>query len=311
MSDAGRFAWYATGGTALLGLLAGFASVTAMFGGFLPGALTLFLPGVAGYASGWNLQYAASGPAVRTTALTLWALWGAVALAYVALPGVVTAFRLRRDDATLGHLLQGVVAVLPVPALLTVVWLASERPRDGRWYLVLALLVAVVVLLAAGYRSRRGATDAEATTAATFLNVTVLVVFLVAYSLGQVGAVAASAEALTVEREFPPHAEFEFEYESTGDGRGVLTVTHDAGDRIRASNLEVVGEGIVAVDGAAQTAEGPWQGEATGRRLGGERTVAADDAVTVGVEGDCVVRVVWSSDGGDATQTLAKYECGA
>ena len=92
-----------------------------------------------------------------------------------------------------------------------------------------------------------------------------------------------------------PQVAFGFEYESTGDGRGRLTVTHEAGDSVSADQLFLRGQGFADVAGVDQTSQGPWQGEASGD---GGRVVAGDSAVA-GVTSDYQVSVQWeSADGG-------------
>lgn len=96
-----------------------------------------------------------------------------------------------------------------------------------------------------------------------------------------------------------PQISFSFEYRGT-DGSGKLTITHSAGDTARVENLRIVGEGFADVDGVDMASPGQWQGTTSdGKVVAGER-------VTVGVQSDCEIRVVWEKEGQGAV--LAMFE---
>ncbi|QLH81458.1 hypothetical protein [Halosimplex pelagicum] len=97
-----------------------------------------------------------------------------------------------------------------------------------------------------------------------------------------------------------PQAVFGYEYESTGDGVGILEVTHEGGDTIPGSQLYLRGAGFAEVDGVDQTAAGQWQGTASGD----DEAVVAGDFAEVGVASDYEIAVVWESADGDASATL-------
>ncbi|MFC7196282.1 hypothetical protein ACFQL4_19355 [Halosimplex aquaticum] len=97
-----------------------------------------------------------------------------------------------------------------------------------------------------------------------------------------------------------PTASFEFDYEATGDGVGLLEITHEAGDSIQRSQLFVRGAGFAEVEGAGQTSAGQWQGSASGD----DGTVVAGDRVAVGAASDYEISVVWQSSDGDTSSTL-------
>ena len=101
-----------------------------------------------------------------------------------------------------------------------------------------------------------------------------------------------------------PQISFEFEYEATGDGEGLLTVTHYGGDTVQADQLFLRGSGFAGVDGADQTSAGQWQGTVGGDDGG----VVAGDSVDVGVTADYEVGVVWESGDGASSATLAQDE---
>jgi flagellin-like protein len=81
---------------------------------------------------------------------------------------------------------------------------------------------------------------------------------------------------------------------STGTGDGKIDITHDGGDSISASNLDIqVGSGL-SVDTS-------FSGD-----------VSAGSTAVVDVEGSSAegetVAVVWNSDSGDSSQVLQDYE---
>lgn len=117
---------------------------------------------------------------------------------------------------------------------------------------------------------------------------------------------AAPASGLVEQRGGAPQVAFATDYTERDDGRGVLTVTHDGGDAVRAGRLSVEGTGVAAVPGADQTTAGPWAGEVSGE-WAGDPTVVPGDSVTVGVEGACVVRVVYRTEW--KATVLEKYTC--
>lgn len=94
--------------------------------------------------------------------------------------------------------------------------------------------------------------------------------------------------------EVVPQVSFAIEYDS--DERA-LTITHQGGDTVVASNLSVYGDGIERT--------GTWEelGGTTSGTSDGEPSVTAGDRVTVGVTSEYSVRVVWES--GQDSATLA------
>lgn len=164
----------------------------------------------------------------------------------------------------------------------------------------MAVLFVLLPFLAAGYLATRDHNGAELL-GTGFTLLALLVLFLAAYSLAPVVALGAT-DGLAEQRGLSVQVAFDYSFEPTDDRRGVLTVTHDGGERVPVETLTVVGEGITDVPGAQQTTPGRWQGETTGDA--GNEWVAANDSVTVGVAADCVVRVVYR----DAV-TVGKYDC--
>jgi len=86
-----------------------------------------------------------------------------------------------------------------------------------------------------------------------------------------------------------PSASFSFSYDSS---EGNLTITHNGGDGVAADQLFVVGSND----------DGSWNDIDSSI----ER-VSAGTSVTVGVDSDSTVRVVWESSGGERSSTLARW----
>ena len=106
-----------------------------------------------------------------------------------------------------------------------------------------------------------------------------------------------------------PQASFNFDF-SQGTGTDELTVTHDGGDAIRDAQLTTVSSGN------STSLSAPWDG---GSVSGGSATnsvsgsdVTAGDNQVVSTSTDdalrgATVRVTWSSESGDNTATLGKW----
>ena len=103
-----------------------------------------------------------------------------------------------------------------------------------------------------------------------------------------------------------PQVSFAVDYEATGDGVGLLTVTHDGGEAVPADQLRVDGDGFADVSGADQTRAGDWQGRASGP----DGAVVAGDSVVVGVESDYEVDLVWFPTGPDGEVAVLLEDSG-
>lgn len=132
-----------------------------------------------------------------------------------------------------------------------------------------------------------------------------LPVFLVGVVAGSF--LAAPAGALVEQRSGgAPQVAFVADYAEWVDGRGILTVTHDGGDLLRTERLYVEGGGITDIPGANQTEPGPRRGKAT-VEWKDNSAVNQGDAVAVGVEGECMVRIVYRTEW--SSITLSKHTC--
>lgn len=265
-----------------------------------------------------RIDVARSGPGATQTTWLLVALVLVALLLYLAVPVVVAWYVVARSDR---HWLAGVlgagVAIVALPWFGRSLWLLL--PGQGR-SAPLGLLgigggIAVVVV-AHRLATNRTPPDATATPPAAVL-LGVLLAGTVGGS-GFAGLVVFEADgpatALVEHRSSAfvraaPTVSFDFEYESAGDGTGVLTVTHDGGETLDAGNLSLDGSGFVDVPGTAHTEPGPWA-------TGGDGTVEVGDSTTIGVRSDpvgpgssCEVRVVWEGESPDTAQTVGLYDC--
>ena len=110
----------------------------------------------------------------------------------------------------------------------------------------------------------------------------------------------------------PPQAQFTFDYDASGStdpgnadcnpagvgsntaDDGILTVTHEGGESVAAARLDVNLNGSTSDWGSAG--------------CGGADPAEAGTSVTVGVEDESTVRIVWTSEGGDNTDTLRRWD---
>ena len=99
-----------------------------------------------------------------------------------------------------------------------------------------------------------------------------------------------------------PSAQFTF------DQDGSLEMTHDGGQTVQVSNIEVTNDDTTkdyASNDICQNADGTADDEWTSAEL------SAGDSCTISSanldDGD-TVRIVWEADGGDTSATLAEYE---
>jgi len=99
-----------------------------------------------------------------------------------------------------------------------------------------------------------------------------------------------------------PNAQFTWNEESNGN----LTITHDGGQSVDVNNMNVTG------DGAGISTQCQTNGGATDEWSGGDSELSAGDACTLnGTTGnldDTTIRIIWESDEGGTSSTLADYE---
>jgi hypothetical protein len=115
----------------------------------------------------------------------------------------------------------------------------------------------------------------------------------------------------------PPQVAVSFDYESLGDGVGVMTVSHDGGDSVKASELVFRGSGFVDADSIPETAAGDldvtesggqWPTANADGEIGGGAAVVAGNQARLGVTSDAEISLVWESEDSDTSATLASYQ---
>jgi flagellin-like protein len=113
-----------------------------------------------------------------------------------------------------------------------------------------------------------------------------------------------------------PSASFSFDFESSpsqlGDSfgetigsNGLLTITHDGGDKISATQLSVSG-GAHAGGAWASTPVGASTASMSPTYTSGD-DITAGNSLEYAAASDDTVRVVWESSSGDDTATLGKW----
>lgn len=106
----------------------------------------------------------------------------------------------------------------------------------------------------------------------------------------------------TAEERPSPTVRWDFDYEPRGERRGLLTVMHEGGDDVPASELFLRGGPFADVEGADRTTPGPW----TGTTMGDEEWVTAADQIVLGVRPSFEIEVVWQPDDDQPPETLAR-----
>ncbi|WP_225335928.1 type IV pilin [Halomicrobium urmianum] len=94
-----------------------------------------------------------------------------------------------------------------------------------------------------------------------------------------------------------PQTSFSFDYDG---GDQDLTIIHDGGENIDAGELRVTG--------ANSTDEGAWSDSIGNSNYGADSVISAGNSLTVGVQSDQTVRVVWEPQEGGSSATLATWE---
>lgn len=232
--------------------------------------------------------------AVISVALTL-AFFPVAALLVLALPFGVAAYRIRaaRDDI-LGPVAWLIAALAVLPGAL-LAWLYYDATGAAVTGLVALAALVVAIALAAD------PVAAVRSSPAQFAHVGLAVLLVAGLFAGAVAGNVVQRD-LVVVGDPAPQATFEVTYDSRAEGRAVVTVTHTGGDPVPARELDVRGMRFANVSGVDQTHVGPWQGETSGP--GGQ--IVEGDSVTIGVDGDCRVRLVYV---GGNQATLADATC--
>ena len=106
-----------------------------------------------------------------------------------------------------------------------------------------------------------------------------------------------------------PQASFTFDYDQGAAGEndswgvpatdGLLTMTHDGGDKIPAAQVYAAGSS----DHSGQ----PVFGNATGTPFGADEDITAGDSATLAMQNGDTIRIVWESESGGNSATLGKF----
>ena len=88
-----------------------------------------------------------------------------------------------------------------------------------------------------------------------------------------------------------PQASFSFD--QTSDSK--VTITHDGGDSIAQANLKIT---VTEGNNLAH-----WDGDETST----DDVTAGDSQEVTGLDANDVIRVIWTSDSGENSQTLSEY----
>jgi len=118
-----------------------------------------------------------------------------------------------------------------------------------------------------------------------------------------------------------PQAKFTFDYQADGSNSyGNLSITHDGGTTIKATELVIRGQGFssgspsngnTVSTWAIESSDKTWDDAADGTVAtasgdkGGESAVVSGDYLTAWVDNDYDIRVVYESSEGDNSATLA------
>lgn len=291
-----RFLGYATGLTLFVAGLAGLTASLSLF---------RFFP-VVGHT---YLAADVSGPAPVFAHRLLGVLWGAVAVGYVLLPiGVASYYATRGARHPLFYAVLATVAILGLPGIRFVVLGLFRGGAAALWAVVLAGLFVSGLAGVLRVALTRGPDDPdERIPVSIFVNLGLVVVFLAGTILG--GAAAGDVADGFVETDSPtrPALSIEASYAPVDGGRnaGILTLRHGSGEEVLPKQLIVEGEGFAAVEGADQAKPGRWRGETSHGDEGS--MVGPGDTVTIGVQADCNVVVVYRY--GNTTTVFQSYEC--
>ena len=96
-----------------------------------------------------------------------------------------------------------------------------------------------------------------------------------------------------------PTASVTFDQKTNADSETVVVVSHDGGDPLNHNNIDIIVEG----DGAPNKDATDWKSDGD---------ISAGDTVPLndgdGLASNTVIKVVWTSDGGENSNVLAEYE---
>lgn len=244
--------------------------------------------GPVGSLGGDHAALHASGPAVRVASLLAWGFLLLMPVVVLGVPLVVSWYRISTGTYDLVTGVAGTVAALAAFPGVPVVWGAHGLVGG----LALAGIAVCGFLVGVDRIDRDPDRRTVPSLSSQFAHVALFVLLLAGIVAGSAVGVGLQSLAGT-DRTLPPNVAFDASYSQTGDGQGVVTIQHAGGESVEASDLSLYGEGFAAVPEADQTGPGNWQGTTGGGTTG---DVGRGDAVTVGVERDCRIRIVYTGD---------------
>ena len=110
-----------------------------------------------------------------------------------------------------------------------------------------------------------------------------------------------------------PQVRLAYDYEHRGDDAGVLTIQHDGGDSIRATELYLRGAGFLSAEAIPDTtpadldvseSDTQWPVGAASGSMDGTPAVVGGDEVRIGVASDYEISVVWEPADAATSATL-------
>jgi flagellin-like protein len=153
------------------------------------------------------------------------------------------------------------------------------------------------------------------------------VILMVAITVILAAVIASFVLGLGGNQQATPTASFTFDYTQNDDDSptsgddgdsdyNYLSMTHDGGDTIKASELYIRGSGVgntdvsgasdVTSDNQWESGDETWPATSTSAKKGDESAVAAGDRIYASAESDYDVRIVWQPGGGDTSATLGQ-----
>jgi len=153
------------------------------------------------------------------------------------------------------------------------------------------------------------------------------VILMVAITVILAAVIASFVLGLGGSTQETPTAKFTWNYDSSvgsGSDDGVVKITHDGGDTIKAKELAIRGSGFSnlglsnptdgdsGIDLFKNNQQGKTWADVAGDNAtadkGGASAVQAGNSITVGASNDYSLRVVWESQEGDSSSTLAEHK---
>jgi hypothetical protein len=232
----------------------------------------------------------------------------ALLVSVALVPLAVGGYRLLTGDDRVraAALLTAALATLPgLPV--GVLWTASYPPAVTPLEVAAVLVAVIGTALAVVYR-RASVADLRRLAPAQFAHVAVGILVVVGIGTGAAVGGGLQGSVVDANQLRAPQVAFDGNYTAVDGNRGVVTIRHDGGDRVAVDRLVLTGEGFADVDDAEQVEPGPWQGSvSTG--ADGATVVSSGDTVTVGVEGDCRIRLVHERPALDRIHTIGLIDC--